>query len=95
MICFGVFEFNSFAVLIASINMVTGAAYTLWALNRVNFGNLKSSFILHYGDLNRLEFYVFCLLTVLMILMGIYPNSILAILHSTSSFVWYSLEFRG
>jgi NADH:ubiquinone oxidoreductase subunit 4 (subunit M) len=29
MICFGVFEFNSFAVLIASINMVTGAAYTL------------------------------------------------------------------
>lgn len=87
MICFGLFEFNTFAVLIASINMVTGAAYTLWALNRVNFGNLKTSFILNYGDLNRLEFYIFSLLTFIMLLMGIFPNFVLDILHSMSHFV--------
>jgi proton-translocating NADH-quinone oxidoreductase chain M len=87
MICFGLFEYNSFAVIIACINMVTGAVYTLWALNRVNFGNLKSSFILHYGDLNRLEFYIFSLLTVIMLLMGIYPNFILGILHSTTHYL--------
>lgn len=91
MICFGLFEFNSFAVLIGSINMVTGAVYTLWALNRVNFGNLKSSFILRYGDLNRLEFYIFSLLTVLMLLMGIFPNIVLGTLHSTSNFIWLTL----
>lgn len=87
MICFGLFEFNTFAVLIASINMVTGAAYTLWALNRVNFGNLKTSFILNYGDLNRLEFYIFSLLTFIMLLMGFFPNFVLDILHSMSHFV--------
>ncbi len=90
MICFGLFEYNSFAVIIASINMVTGAAYTLWALNRVNFGNLKSQYILSYGDVNRLEFYIFCLLVTLMILMGIFPNFILGILHSVSHFLAFT-----
>nr|NP_051127.1 NADH dehydrogenase subunit 4 [Cafeteria roenbergensis]AAF05778.1 NADH dehydrogenase subunit 4 [Cafeteria roenbergensis] len=90
MICFGLFEYNSFAVIIASINMVTGAAYTLWALNRVNFGNLKSQYILSYGDVNRLEFYIFCLLVILMILMGIFPNFILGILHSVSHFLAFT-----
>jgi len=37
--------------------MVLGAAYSLWLLNRILFGNIKKFSIQEYHDLTRIEFY--------------------------------------
>jgi NADH:ubiquinone oxidoreductase subunit 4 (subunit M) len=87
MICFGLYMQNSVIVLLASINMITGAAYTLWALNRVVFGNVKTIYIHSFGDLTRLEFYTFFLLFVIMLFMGLKPNFFLTLFHGLSHFL--------
>lgn len=77
----GLFSNNSFVVFLASINMITGAAYTLWAYNRIAFGNLKNLIIKENLDLDRNEFYIFFILVYFLFLMGVVPNFIFNLLH--------------
>jgi NADH-quinone oxidoreductase subunit M len=54
--------------------MVLGGAYSLWLLNRIVFGNIKSFAIMEYQDLTRFEFYYLFPFAFLTILLGIYPE---------------------
>jgi NADH-quinone oxidoreductase subunit M len=61
--------------------MVLGGAYSLWLLNRILFGNIKNFSITEYQDLTRLEFYYllpFCFLTVIL---GLYPQLLIAYIY--------------
>lgn len=92
MIMFGLFSHNSIMVALASINMITGAAYTLWAYNRIAFGNIKDIYIKYHFDLTRIEFYLYFFLTVLLFAMGLFPNFFLEYLHDwvyTLPFLYY------
>lgn len=77
----GLLSNNSFVVFLASINMVTGAAYTLWAYNRIAFGNIRNLVIKKNTDLDRSEFYLFMLLIFFLAVMGLMPNIVFDILH--------------
>lgn len=72
---------NSFIVFLASINMITGAVYTLWAYNRIAFGNLKNLIIKENLDLDRNEFYLFFILIFGLFLLGLKPNCVFDLLH--------------
>jgi len=89
MICFGLYSHNTVVVILASLNMIIGAAYTLWAYNRVAFGNLKNQFLVMHTDLKRDEFYLFSFLGILMFLIGIYPSVILNPLHEFVALLVY------
>lgn len=89
MICFGLFNHNPSIVMLASINMVVGAAYTLWAYNRIAFGNIKNLYLKYHFDIKRDEFYLYSLLIFLMLFIGIYPSSILNPLHEIVTFIIY------
>ena len=84
-ILLGLFNGNSVATVLASINMVTGAAYTLWTYNRIAFGNIKNLIIKNNLDLNRKEFYIYFILIILLFIMGIVPNFIFDYLHNDCS----------
>jgi NADH:ubiquinone oxidoreductase subunit 4 (subunit M) len=87
MIMFGLFSQNTVMAVFASINMITGAAYTLWAYNRIAFGNVRDVYVTHHLDLIRREFYVFGLLLVLLFVVGLQPSSLLSSLHNEVLFL--------
>ena len=65
---------NSIAALFCALGMVLGGGYSLWLLNRIFFGNLKSFSVKQYQDLTRLEFYYLAPFGFLTILLGVYPD---------------------
>lgn len=81
LIMFGVFPYNSVIVTLASLNMIIGAAYTLWAYNRVVFGNIRNKYLLKHFDLTAGEFIRYFILIIVMLIIGIYPSFVLNSLH--------------
>lgn len=67
---------NTWVAVLCATSMVFGAAYSLWLLNRILFGNIKKFSIKQYRDLTRIEFYYLLPYAFLTILLGIYPEVI-------------------
>jgi NADH-quinone oxidoreductase subunit M len=61
--------------------MVFGAAYSLWLLNRILFGNIKNFSITEYQDLTRFEFYYLCPFAFMTIVLGIYPQFLISYIY--------------
>jgi NADH:ubiquinone oxidoreductase subunit 4 (subunit M) len=61
--------------------MILGAVYTLWTYNRIFFGNLKNLSIKSSMDLNRHEAYLFSILIVILLVMGVYSKLFLDSFH--------------
>jgi NADH-quinone oxidoreductase subunit M len=61
--------------------MVLGGAYSLWLLNRILFGNIKSFSISEYQDLTRVEFYYLFPFAFLTVLLGVYPELLICYLY--------------
>jgi len=57
--------------------MVLGAIYTLWAVNRIFFGNLRTLSIAAGQDLTRKEVYIFTMLLVPRVALGVAPSMLL------------------
>jgi len=56
---------------------VLGAIYTLWAVNRIFFGNLRTLSVAGGQDLSRKERWLFSFLIVPMVVLGILPSRLL------------------
>jgi len=65
---------NSWGAFFSASGMVLGAAYSLWLLNRVLFGNIKKFSIQEYKDLTRVEFYYLLPFGILTIVFGLFPE---------------------
>jgi proton-translocating NADH-quinone oxidoreductase chain M len=69
---------NTTVTFLGATGMILGGAYSLWLLNRVIYGNLKTDdghlHLKYFYDVNRREFYVFFPLILGTLLMGIYPK---------------------
>lgn len=78
LIFIGIFEKNSFIMTLAATGIVLSAVYSIWLFNRVSFGTLKieSETVENYADLNRAEFYIFVVLTIAMLVLGIHSTFI-------------------
>ena len=74
----GVFSANSFIMLVMASGIVWSAVYSIWLFNRLAFGTLKSETEngIYYADLNRAEFYILCVLTVAMLVLGVHSSFI-------------------
>jgi len=70
----GVFEVNSWVAFFSASSMVLGAAYSLWLLNRLLFGNAKNVAIAIKKDLSRLEFYALLPFAVMTLFFGVFPE---------------------
>lgn len=79
----GLYQSNKLLSFLAAIGMVLGAGYSIWLWNRVACGNLKVYFINNYVDLNKREILIFLPLIFLTFFLGIYPEPVLDVLHTT------------
>jgi len=60
-------------MVLSATGIVLSAVYSIWLYNRVSFGTLKtpSENVDRYADLNRGEFYMFVVLAIVMLVLGI------------------------
>ena len=79
----GAFQANSWVALLTAIGMILGAAYMLYLYRRVIFGTLTKDALKKITDLGPREIAVFAPLIVLVVWMGVYPDSFLTMMHAS------------
>lgn len=76
----GILPQNLLVTLVASSGMLLTASYSMWLYNRIMFGAPTPS-IDHLNDLTRQEVMVLTILAIPTLLLGLYPNGVLELVH--------------
>jgi NADH-quinone oxidoreductase subunit M len=84
LILLGAFQDNTWVAMLATTGIILGAAYMLWLYRRVVFGRITRDDVRAMVDLEPREIAIFAPLILVVLWMGIYPNSFL---HVTSASV--------
>ena len=89
---YGAVERLSILGVLASSSIIFSAAYTIYMFNRIAFaGSYSKFFFANILDINKREFYILLILTILTVILGIYPNIILDGIHySTTTLIYDS-----
>ncbi|MFB3064698.1 MAG: NADH-quinone oxidoreductase subunit M, partial [Gammaproteobacteria bacterium] len=67
----------------AASTLVLGAAYTLWMVKRVVFGDIANSKVAELEDLNTREFIVLATLALAVLLLGVWPDPLTEVMEVT------------
>lgn len=74
MVILGAVGFNFWIGLLAATTLVFGAAYTLWMVKRVYFGDVANAQVKALRDIGAREFLMLMLLAAAVLFMGLYPK---------------------
>jgi NADH-quinone oxidoreductase subunit M len=83
MVIMGAMRFDFWIALVAGTTLVFGAAYTLWMVKRVIFGEIGNKHVAELNDANPRELLVLGLLAVAVLWMGLYPAPFTEIMHAS------------
>jgi NADH-quinone oxidoreductase subunit M len=67
-------QYNFWIGLLAATTLIFGAAYTLWMVKRVYFGDVANDDVRDLQDINAREFLMLAILAVAVLWMGLYPK---------------------
>ncbi len=76
MVILAALQSNFWYAFLAATTLIFGAAYTLWMVKRVFFGDVANSHVAELQDLNKREFLILAILALLVIGFGVYPAPI-------------------
>ena len=74
MVILGTVKTNFWLAALAATTLVFGAAYTLWMVKRVYFGDVANSDVKALADLDKRELLVLSVLAIAVLWMGVYPK---------------------
>ena len=74
MVILGAVQYNFWIGALASTTLIFGAAYTLWMVKRVYFGDVANDHVKALQDINGREFLMLSLLAAATLWMGLYPK---------------------
>ena len=83
LVILGSFRVNGLYAAVAGLTLVLGAAYTLWMIKRVVYGEITNEKVKALVDVNGREKLVLGVLAVCVLGLGIYPMPLLEVMHST------------
>jgi NADH-quinone oxidoreductase subunit M len=83
MVILGAVKFNFWIGLLAATALIFGAAYSLWMVKRVIFGDIVHQHVRELLDLNKREFLMLGLLAILTLYMGLYPKPFTDVMHAS------------
>jgi NADH-quinone oxidoreductase subunit M len=83
MVILSAFKANVWWGVLAATTLIVGAAYTLWMIKRVIFGSVQNDEVAKLEDLNRREFAIMATLAIVIVLLGVWPNPLLDVMHSS------------
>jgi NADH-quinone oxidoreductase subunit M len=78
------FKANVWYAFLAATTLVLGAAYTLWLVKRVIFGEVANDKVAALKDLDGREFFVLSALTAAVLLFGLWPAPLLDVMRATT-----------
>jgi NADH-quinone oxidoreductase subunit M len=81
MVILGAVKYNFWIGLLAASALIFGAAYTLWMVKRVYFGEVANDHVRDLTDVNAREFGLLALLAVCTLAMGLYPKPFTDVMH--------------
>jgi len=83
MVILGAMQENFWYAFLAATTLIFGAAYTLWMVKRVYFGEMVHKHVKALTDINKRELLMLGVLAVLVIGFGVYPQPITEMTHAT------------
>ena len=83
LVILGSFRVNGWYAAVAGLTLVLGAAYTLWMIKRVVYGEITNENVKKLVDVNGREKLMLGVLAVCVLALGIYPMPLLETMHST------------
>ncbi len=83
MVILGAVQFNFWIGALAATTLIFGAAYTLWMVKRVIFGDIANPHVASLTDINAREFVVLALLAITVLWVGIHPAVITDVMHTS------------
>jgi NADH-quinone oxidoreductase subunit M len=78
------FKANVWYAFLAATTLVLGAAYTLWLVKRVIYGEIANDKVAALKDLNGREFFVLGVLAVAVLLVGLWPAPLLDVMRAST-----------
>jgi NADH-quinone oxidoreductase subunit M len=87
------FKANVWYAFLAGTTLVLGAAYTLWLVKRVIFGEVANDKVAALSDLNGREFLVLGVLAFAVLLVGIWPAPLLDVMRASTQHLAEQLLF--
>jgi NADH-quinone oxidoreductase subunit M len=84
MVILASFKANVWYAILAATILVLGAAYTLWLVKRVIYGEVANDKVAALEDLNGREFLVLGVLAVAVLLVGLWPAPLLDVMRAST-----------
>ncbi|MBJ7263350.1 MAG: NADH-quinone oxidoreductase subunit M [Burkholderiaceae bacterium] len=81
MVIMGAVEYNFWIGLLAATALIFGAAYSLWMVKRVAFGDIANDHVRELTDINTREFAMLGVMAIAVLAMGIYPKPFTDVMH--------------
>jgi NADH-quinone oxidoreductase subunit M len=83
LVILGALQENFWYAFLAALTLIFGAAYTLWMVKRVFFGEVGNQNVAALKDLNKREFLILAVLAIMVIGFGVYPAPITELTHAS------------
>ncbi len=77
------FKGNFWFAFVAALTLILGAAYTLWLVKRVIWGDVGNDGVASLKDVNAREFIVLAVLAIAVLALGIWPAPLLDVMRPT------------
>ncbi len=77
------FKANFWYAFLAALTLILGAAYTLWLVKRVIFGEVANHHVAELQDLNAREFIILGALAIAVLVVGVWPAPLLEVMQAT------------
>jgi len=83
MVILGSVKYNFWIGPLAATALIFGAAYSLWMVKRVIFGDITNKHVAELKDLNTREFFMLGVLAIATLYMGLYPKPFTDVMHAS------------
>jgi NADH-quinone oxidoreductase subunit M len=85
LVILGTFQADFWLAFLAATTLIMGAAYTLWMVKRVIFGDVANDNVAALKDVSKREFYMLFVLAIAVLLLGIRPGPLTAVMNESLS----------
>ncbi|MEX0614782.1 MAG: proton-conducting transporter membrane subunit, partial [Methylophaga sp.] len=83
MVILAAFQANFWFAFLAATTLIVGAAYTLWMVKRVFFGEIANDNVAKLQDINGREFLLLGSLAAIVLFIGVWPEPLLNVMHAS------------
>lgn len=83
MVILAAFQANFWYAFLAAITLILGAAYSLWLVKRVIFGEVGNKEVAELQDINARETLILGILAAAVLLVGLWPAPLVDLMHSS------------